>query len=86
MKKRRLQVAVWLVLCVLALAAAQWGRAGAARPEPSFSPDVHVWGSQLTVYYPEEKKIYVYSELGGNCVFVYTLSGPGGPIARENCR
>jgi hypothetical protein len=47
---------------------------------------VYVWGSQLTVYYPNQKKIYVYSELGGNCVYAYTLSTPGGPITRENCK
>ena len=86
MKTKCLRVLALLVLGGLMLVGARWIRAGAARAEPGASPVVHLWGSQLTVYYPEEKRIYVYSELGGNCVFVYSLSAPGGPITRENCR
>jgi len=73
-----------LLLAVLAGSPSSRGRAEQADAGPL--PMAYVWGSQLTVYYPAQQKIYVYSELGGNCVFAYTLSTPGGPIARENCK
>lgn len=62
------------------------GRSGAVPRPADESPIVTAWGSQLTVYYPSQQKVYVYSELGGNCVFAYTLTTPGGPISRENCK
>jgi hypothetical protein len=77
-------LALALLLAILAVAPSSRGRAEQADAGPP--PVAYVWGSQLTVYYPAQKKIYVYSELGGNCVYAYTLSTPGGPITRENCR
>jgi hypothetical protein len=77
-------LALALLLAILAVAPSSRGRAEQADVGPP--PVAYVWGSQLTVYYPAQKKIYVYSELGGNCVYAYTLSTPGGPITRENCR
>jgi hypothetical protein len=73
-----------LLLAILAGSSSSRGRAEQADAGPL--PMAYVWGSQLTVYYPAQKKIYVYSELGGNCVYAYTLSTPGGPITRENCK
>jgi hypothetical protein len=75
-----------LALLLLFLAVSHWsgiraGQAGAEGP-----PVAYAWGSQVSVYYPSQKKIYVYSELGGNCVYTYTLSTPGGPVRRENCK
>ena len=75
-----------LVLLGLILAGVQWLRPDENRPEHDAPPVVHVWGSQLSVYYPQEKRVYVYSELGGNCVLSYTLTTPGGPVLRENCK
>ena len=73
-----------LLLAILAGSTSSRGRAEQADAGPP--PVAYVWGSQVTVYYPAQQKIYVYSELGGNCVYAYTLSTPGGPIARENCK
>jgi len=77
-------LALGLLLAILAGSSSSRSRAEQADTGPP--PVAYVWGSQLTVYYPNQKKIYVYSELGGNCVYAYTLSTPGGPIARENCK
>jgi len=77
-------LALALLLAILAGSPSSRGRAEQADAGPP--PTAYVWGSQLTVYYPAQKKIYVYSELGGNCVHVYTLSTPGGHITRENCK
>ena len=49
-------------------------------------PVVYAAGNQVSVYYPAEKRIYVYTQLGGNCVYAYTLTTPGGALERENCR
>ncbi len=77
-------LALALLLAILAGSPSSRGRAEQADAGPP--PVAYVWGSQLTVYYPAQKRIYVYSELGGNCVYAYTLSTPGGPITRENCK
>lgn len=77
-------LALGLLLAILAGSSSSRGRAEQADAGPL--PVAYVWSSQLTVYYPNQKKIYVYSELGGNCVYAYTLSTPGGPITRENCK
>jgi hypothetical protein len=77
-------LALGLLLAILAGSSSSRGRAEQADTGPP--PVAYVWGSQLTVYYPNQKKIYVYSELGGNCVYAYTLSTPGGLITRENCK
>lgn len=80
----------WLVISlavvVTFLAGSLSSRTRAAQAEAYSSPVVGVWGSKLAVYYPDQKRLYVYSELGGNCVFSYTLTTPGGAIARENCK
>ena len=73
-----------LLLAILAGSSSSRGRAEQADAGPT--PVAYVWDSQVTVYYPAQKRIYVYSELGGNCVYAYTLSTPGGPITRENCK
>jgi hypothetical protein len=77
-------LALALLLAILAGSHSSRGRAEQADAGPP--PVAYVWGSQVTVYYPAQKKIYVYSELGGNCVYAYTLSTPGGPVTRENCK
>jgi hypothetical protein len=71
--------------CLLLLAGIRLGRALTQQGETE-PPIAYAWGSQVSIYYPAQKKIFVYSELGGNCVYAYTLSTPGGPIARENCK
>ncbi len=79
----------WLtsVALILVFLAVPLGSENSAQQAEAESPPVaYAWGHQLTVYYPARKKVYVYSELGGNCVFAYTLSTPGGPITRENCK
>ena len=74
-----------LVGLVLLLGGLQLGhlRAQPAEPEP---PIAYVTGNQISVYYPSQKRIYVYTQLGGNCVYAYTLTTPGGAIERENCK
>ncbi len=62
------------------------GSSRGGRAESDAPSTVYVSGSTLSMYYPDQKKVYVYSELGGNCVFAYTLSTPGGFVARENCK
>jgi hypothetical protein len=84
MKKAHAYLVAALIL--LLVFASVSGRSRAEQPNVEGPPMAQVWGSQLTVYYPGQKKIYVYSELGGNCIFAYTLSTPGGPVARENCK
>ncbi len=56
------------------------------QPTETTAPVVYVSDNQVSVYYAAEKKFYVYTELGGNCVYAYTLSTPGGALLRENCR
>ncbi|MBV9301647.1 MAG: hypothetical protein JOY62_07990 [Acidobacteriaceae bacterium] len=46
--------------------------------------------SSLILYYPGEKKIFIYNApfVGGPksaCAYVFTLTSPGGPISRQNC-
>lgn len=84
MKHSQLYFVASAVILLLAGALLSKGRAAQAGAE--VSPVAYVFGSQLTVYYPAQKKLYVYSELGGSCVFAYTLSTPGGPVTRENCK
>ncbi len=74
-----------LILALAFLAGSLWSRR-AVQAQADTAPVVYAFGHNLSVYYPAEKKLYVYTELGGNCVFSYSLSTPGGPIARENCK
>ena len=86
MKNPRPFVLLVLALLLTILAGAPSTRGRAEQADAGSPPVAYVWGNQVTIYYPAQKKIYVYSELGGNCVYAYTLSTPGGPIARENCK
>jgi len=86
MKNPRSFVLLGLAVLLAIVAGAPSSRGRAEQPDAGPPPVAYVWGSQVTVYYPAQQKIYVYSELGGNCVYAYTLSTPGGPIARENCK
>jgi hypothetical protein len=61
-------------------------RGGRVLPAAEESPVITAWGSRRMVYYPSPRRVFVYTELGGNCVFAYTLSAPGGAISRENCK
>lgn len=56
------------------------------RSSETAPPVVYASGGQVSVYYPAERKIFVYTELGGHCVHAYTLTTPGGALLRENCR
>ena len=62
------------------------GGSRAARAESDIPSLVYVTGDAVSVYYPAQKRVYVYTPIGGNCVFAYTLSTPGGFMARENCK
>jgi hypothetical protein len=86
MKKFWIGLVLVLTLVLEPLAGTTSGRSGAAPASADEAPIVSASGSRLTVYYPGQHKIFVYSELGGNCVFAYTISTPGGPVARENCK
>jgi len=86
MKNPRPLILLALALLLAILAGSPSSRGRAEQVDAGLPPLVSVWGNQVTVYYAAQKKIYVYSELGGNCVFAYTLSTPGGPITRENCK
>jgi len=85
MEKRAGRVVVMAALLLGLLGGWAASRSRAQQVKVETAPVAYVWGHQLSVYYPNLGKIYVYSELGGNCVFAYTLSTPGGPIQRENC-
>ena len=74
-----------LVGSVLLFAGIQLGRVRAQQADAE-PPITYVTGNQISVYYPSQKKIYVYTQLGGNCVYAYTLTTPGGAIERENCK
>jgi hypothetical protein len=78
----------WMIsAAALALLAAGFGLGAAGnRREEAPAPQVETSGGRISVYYPSEKKLFVYTELGGNCVYTYTLTTPGGPVQRENCR
>jgi hypothetical protein len=75
-----------LILIAVFLAGSSWSGSPTAKADDESTPMVYVSASHLTVYYPDRKRIYVYSDIGGNCVFAYTLTTPGGPVTRENCR
>ena len=77
---------VVLTLLLAFLAGSLWSRCQAEQADAEAPPVAYAWGHQLTVYYPNREKLYVYTELGGTRVLAYTLSTPGGPITRENCK
>lgn len=86
MKGARAYVVVTLALLLSFFAGSLSSRSRAEQNGADTPPVVHPWGSRLTVYYPAQKKMYVYTELGGNCVFIYTVGTQGAAITRENCR
>ena len=86
MRNFLLGIVVALMLLAEVYAVTPSARSEAVPRAASESPTVTAWGSRLVVCYPSENKAYIYTELGGNCVFAYTLSTPGGPLARENCK
>jgi hypothetical protein len=87
MMRRALYRAVYpLLFLVSFVAGSVLGSGRASRADAGAPSLAYVSGSVLSVYYPDQKRVYVYSELGGNCVFAYTLSTPGGFVARENCK
>ncbi len=75
-----------LLLLAAFTAGAVSGGTRAARGESDAPSLVYVTGNSMSIYYPAQKRVYVYTPVGGNCVFAYTLSTPGGFIARENCK
>jgi hypothetical protein len=47
--------------------------------------------SALSLYYPDQKTIYVYQPAAVgystlNCAFLFKLDQPGGPVQREPCK
>ena len=74
-----------LTLALAFLAGSLWNHR-AVRAQGDAAPVAYAFGHNLSVYYPAEKKLYVYTELGGTCVYSYSLGTPGGPITRENCK
>ena len=74
-----------LFLALAFLAGSLWSRR-TVHAQADSAPVAYAFGHNLSVYYPGEKKLYVYTELGGNCVYSYSLGMPGGPITRENCK
>jgi hypothetical protein len=85
MKRRLIWILPVVVLsCVVVVVAAK--RSRGAQPPQAEIPRITVSGSRIVVHYPAENRFYSYTELGGNCVFAYRLTTPGGPIERENCR
>ena len=86
MKTKLLRIAPILTLLVVLLIGSLWRSTRAEQPEVEVPPVAYAWGNQVTVYYPTQQRIFVYSELGGSCVFMYTLSSPGGPLTRQNCK
>lgn len=73
-----------LIFLFVAVAVVKRGRG--SLPPAAEVPHITVSGSRIVVHYPAENRFYTYTELGGNCVFAYRLTTPGGPIERENCR
>lgn len=75
------------ILAAVVLLAASFRLGEAQSQQADMTPPVvYATGSQVSVYYPAEKKLYVYTQLGGNCVYAYTLTTPGGALERENCK
>ncbi len=46
-------------------------------------------GSKLSVYYPNERMVYVYPAQSGSehvyCLYSFHINAEGGPVDRENC-
>ncbi|MBZ5563269.1 MAG: hypothetical protein LAP13_12725 [Acidobacteriia bacterium] len=84
--KRSLIIFLQALILVLAFAAGSLWNRRAVHAQADTAPVAYAFGHNLSVYYPVEKKLYVYTELGGNCVYSYSLGTPGGPIPRENCK
>ena len=85
--KRVLLTVIYPLLLAASFAVGSISSSGRAERADSDAPStVYVSGHILSIYYPGQKRVFVYSELGGNCVFAYTLSTPGGMITRENCK
>jgi hypothetical protein len=85
MNPQRKHVLLTLAGLTLLFACMRLGRVHAQQADVE-PPIAYVTGNQISVYYPSQKKIYVYTQLGGNCVYAYTLTTPGGAIGRENCK
>ncbi len=86
MTTRLRDLLILLVVFLGFIAGSLWSRAQVDQIGTETRPVAYAWREQVSVYYPSRKKLFVYSELGGHCVFAYTLSTPGGPITRENCK
>jgi|GEM_PF-1693546 len=88
----------WLrdaALIALAMAIGWWAHAGrtvqAQSSDLLFQLQGMNQGTALTVYYPDQKTIYVYpnATVGFstlNCAFAFKLDTPGGAVQREQCK
>ncbi len=59
----------WLILLVVFLgfiAGSLWSRAQVDQTAREAQPVAYAWRDQLSVYHPSQKKLFVYSELGGH--------------------
>lgn len=93
MKKNTL----WIMLsvAVLAFGIGQWaGSYGIVNADSGESPQVDVGqigaDSSLVVYYPSQKKMFVYQPFVGQpvwpCAYSIQLSVPGGTVERQACQ
>ena len=53
------------------------------QPAPQF---LITYGLGASVYYPDQKTLYVYGDEFGKCKEKLVLSTPGGPIAQSPCK
>ncbi len=65
------QLGKWMTsAAALALLAAGFALVAAGnRREEAPAPQVETHGGRISVYFPSEKKLFVYTELGGNCLY-----------------
>ena len=88
----------WLrdaALIALAMAIGWWAHAGRAvqaqNSDVLFQLQGMNQGTALTLYYPDQKTIYVYPNVAVgfstlNCAFAFKLDAPGGAIERQQCK
>lgn len=88
----------WLrdvALIALAMVIGWWAHAGRAvqaqNSDLLFQLQGMNQGTALTLYYPDQKTIYVYPNVAVgfstlNCAFAFKLDAPGGAVQREQCK
>ena len=89
MKERLLPLALAVLMGV---GVGWWAHSGSVHAAPVTAPAQYQLsgdGSKLSLYYPNERMVFVYPAQSGSdnvyCAYSFHIDTEGGPIHRENC-